>query len=603
GQVSNVGPTVAGRGRGGPAAAARPEYRTVRTQPVVFSTVDKRALFYGNNVLWKTLDGGINWKQISPDLTRETWDVPKNVGIYASNVRSHERGSIPAQVIYTIGPSYRDVNRIWIGTDDGVIATTADGGLTWTNVTPPELSAFMKVFTIDPGRFDALTAYAAVNTLRLDDMNPHIYRTHDGGKTWTAIVNGIPGGAPVSVVREDPKRRGLLFAGSEAQVYVSFDDGDHWQSLRLNMAASSVRDLVIKDDDLVVGTHGRGIWILDDVNPLREIAEAIGGGTAPAERDVILFKPQPALRVRWNTNTDTPMPPDEPAGPNPPEGAIIDYYLKSAATGPVTLEIFGADGKRVREYSSTDRVFAPDPATSTLPLYWYRPLAALSASAGMHRFTWDVHYQPLPPMEPEPEGLRTIGGPNLPMAAIGHNTIASPTTPWVNPGGFTVKLTVNGKSYSQPIVVKPDPRVKTPALAMQQVYSLSKALYYGALDARAAAHQARGMHEQIAARRSRASGGVAESLDSLDTKVLALAGGASAGAETLAGASASLAGVMNILQGADVRPTTVQLKAITTARTAGAFAMMKWAAIRTLDLPAVNTKLAAAGLAPVSITP
>ena len=185
-------------------------------------------------------------------------------------------------MIYTIGPSYKDINRIWIGTDDGVIYTTADGGLHWTNVTPPQVSDFMKVFTIDPGRFDPLTAYAAVNTLRLDDMNPHIYRTHDGGKTWKEIVNGIPGGAPVSVVREDPKRKGLLFAGSETQVYVSFDDGDHWQSLRLNMAPSSVRDLIVKDDDLVVGTHGRGIWILDDITPLRQIDSDDRGARTPS---------------------------------------------------------------------------------------------------------------------------------------------------------------------------------------------------------------------------------------------------------------------------------------------------------------------------------
>jgi hypothetical protein len=596
GQVSNVGPVESGRGggrgRGGP--PARPTYRTVRTQPVVFSTVDKRALFYGNNVLWKTLDGGINWAQISPDLTRETWEVPRSVGSYTSSVRSHERGSIPAQVIYTIGPSYRDINRIWIGTDDGVIATTTDGGLHWTNVTPPQLTAFMKVFTIDPGRFDPLTAYAAVNTLRLDDMNPHIYRTHDGGKTWKQIVDGIPGGAPVSVVREDPKRKGLLFAGSETQVYVSFDDGDHWQSLRLNMAASSVRDLVIKDDDLVVGTHGRGIWILDDITPLRQIAELTASGpAAPTDREAILFKPQPALRVRWDMNTDTPMPPDEPAGPNPPEGAIIDYYLKSAANGPVTLEIVGSDGKAVRKYSSSDQVFTPDPATSTIPLYWYRPLSALSTAAGMHRVTWDVHYQPL-------DGGGRIGGPNLPMGAIGHNTIAAPTTPWVNPGTFTVKLTVNGQSYTQPIVVKADPRVKTPALAMQQVYSLSKAMYYGALDVQAAARQARDLHEQIAARQAQANGEVADALTALDKKVQALIGAAPAGPDTLTGASAGLAGVMNTLQGADVRPTTVQLKAITTARTAADGATAKWAAIKDVDLPALNAKLAAARLAPVN---
>ena len=206
------------------------------------------------------------------------------------------------------------------------------------------------MFTIDPGRFDALTAYAAVNTLRIDDMNPHLFRTHDGGKTWTEIVNGIPGGAPVSVIREDPKKKGLLFAGSETQVYVSFDDGDHWQSLRLNMAASSVRDLIIKDDDLVVGTHGRGIWILDDITPLRQI------DAKTADADAVLFKPTTALRVRWNTNSDTPWPPDEPALPNPPEGAIINYYLKSAASGPVTLEILQSDGRLVRRYSSADQV-------------------------------------------------------------------------------------------------------------------------------------------------------------------------------------------------------------------------------------------------------
>jgi hypothetical protein len=427
-------------------------------------------------------------------------------------------------------------------------------------------------------------------------MNPHLYRTHDGGKTWTEIVNGIPGGAPVSVVREDPKQKGLLFAGSETQVYVSFDDGDHWQSLRLNMAASSVRDLVIKDDDLVVGTHGRGIWILDDITPLRQIAEMAGSATPAAGREVILFKPEPALRVRWDMNTDTPLPPDEPPGPNPPEGAIINYYLKAAAAGPVTLEILGDDGKPVRRYSSTDQVFTPDPATSLIPLYWYRPLTALSAAAGMHRFTWDVHYQPL-------DGGGHIGGPNLSMGAIGHNTMASPTTPWVNPGSFTVRLTVNGKGYSQPLVVKPDPRVKTPALAMQQVYVLSKALYYGALDARSATLQARSIQEQIAARRAQASGSVAQSLTVLDKKVQTLVGPAPAGTGTLTGASNGLAGVMNILQAADVRPTTVQLKAIAAARTAASAAMATWSTIKTADLPAVNATLVAAGLTPMSIHP
>jgi len=576
GQVSEVGPTYAGRGAGaGADAPGRSAYRTVRTQPVVFSTVDPHALFYGNNVLWKTLDGGIHWKQISPDLTRNTHDVPKNIGKYA-DVAKGQVDANGARVIYTIGPSYRDVNRIWIGTDDGVIQATADGGLHWTNVTPKEIGAYWKVFTIDPGRFDALTAYAAVNTLRLDDMNPHIFRTHDGGKTWKEIVNGIPGGAPVSVVREDPKRKGLLFAGSETQVYVSFDDGDQWQSLRLNMAASSVRDLIVKDDDLVVGTHGRGIWILDDITPLRQIDSTL------AASDAALFKPQPALRVRWNTNTDTPLPPDEPTAPNPPEGAIIDYYLKSAATGPVTLEIVGSDGKLVRRYSSADPVERPDNATTTIPLVWFRQPQVLSTQPGMHRFTWDVHYQPVvaPPAGP--------AGERLPIAAVPHNTVPAPTTPWANPGQYTVKLTVNGQTYSQPIAVKQDPRVKTPAIAMQQIYATSRALYDSALDAQTAVQQAAALHDQIAALRPKASGSTAQALDAFGKKVEGVA---------LKTAGASLAGVMNSLQAADVTPTAAELDAIAKARASAAKIMTQWTAIKTVDVPALNAKLAAAGLA------
>jgi photosystem II stability/assembly factor-like uncharacterized protein len=596
GQVSNVGPVETGRGggapgggrgRGGPASARQaPQYRTVRTQPVVFSTVDPHVLFYANNVLWKTLDGGITWKQISPDLTREKWDVPKSVGSYASRVQSHDRGSIPAQVIYTIGPSYKDVNRIWIGTDDGVIATTADGGLHWDNVTPPQMTAFMKVFIVDPGRFDPLTAYAAVNTLRLDDMNPHIYRTHDGGKTWTEIVNGIPGGAPVSVVREDPKVKGLLFAGSETQVYVSFDDGDHWQSLRLNMAPSSVRDLIVKDDDLVVGTHGRGVWILDDITPLRQIAEgsAAGSGSATVSTErTVLFKPQDAWRVRWNMNTDTPLPPDEPAAPNPPEGAIIDYYLSAASAGPVVVEISTGDGKLVRRYSSDDQVYKPDPATATIPPYWYRPLAPLSKAAGMHRFTWDMHYQPLDQLT----GPGRLGGPNLPIAAIAHNTIPNPSTPWVGPATYTVKLAVDGKSYTQPLTVKLDPRVKTPAAVMQQIATLTEAMYYEAVDAQKAEGEAKSVRGQIAALKPRATGPAAGALERLDTKLEAV---------IAANLSAALARVMNTLTQADVRPTALQLSAVSNARILATATGARFRTAKAVDLPAANAALKAAGL-------
>ena len=556
GQVSGVGPVLGGRGGAPGASPGTPAYRTVRTNPVVFSTVDPRALYFGNNVLWKTLDGGITWRPISPDLTRKNWAPPGSIGKYLDQPGAQSR---QLGVIYTIGPSYRDVNRIWAGTDDGLIQTTADGGLHWTDVTPPQVGPFWKVFMIDPGRFDPLTAYAAVNTLRIDDMRPHIFRTHDGGRSWTEIVTGLPEGAVVSTVREDPKRKGLLFAGTETQVYVSFDDGDHWQSLRLNMAPSSVRDLVVKDDDLVAATHGRGFWILDDITPLRQI-EALG-----ANAEAVLFKPAAAWRVRWNTNTDTPLPPDEPTAPNPPEGAIIDYYLKSAASGPVTLEVLEQGGRVIRRYSSDDVVPPlPDPATTApLPLHWYRPPQRLSSQAGMHRFTWDVHYQPLPV-----GGSAGRGG--LPIAAVPNDTAVPPTAPWAGPGAYTVRLTVDGRRYTQPIAVKADPRVRTPPLVMRQVYALSRALYFEAANAQAAATRLTALRKQAAERRATAQGAEARALEEFDTKAEAL---------RLPAAGASLAGVMNLLQAADVQPTAVQLDAISRARRAAARALAGWKAL------------------------
>ena len=577
GQVSQVGPLASRGGAGGaaPGGAPAPDIaRTVRTQPVVFSQVDKHALFYGTNVLWKTIDGGVHWKQISPDLTRKIHDIPKSVGKYSEQARTQVDAN-GARVIYTIGPGYTDINRIWAGTDDGVIQTTADGGLHWTDVTPKQMSSYQKVFIIDPGRFDALTAYAAVNTLRLDDQNPHIFRTHDGGKNWAEIVNGIPGGNAVSVVREDPKKKGLLFAGTETQVYVSFDDGDHWQSLRLNMAPSSVRDMVIKDDDLVAGTHGRGIWILDDITPLRQISASVGAMD-------MLFKPQAALRVRWNTNPDTPLPPDEPRMPNPPDGAILNYYLAGDAAGPVTIEVFEG-AKLVRRYSSTDVVpEMPDPTVNApLPLYWYRAPQRVATSAGMHRFIWDMRYQPLAPVPgggggrgggrggaaAAPGSAPVIGA--LAMQAVPHDTVPSPATPLVSPGEYTVKLTAGGKTYSQPLTVKQDPRVRTPAIVMSQAYATTSATYFEAVAAGDAARAAQALRDQIA--KLVAGGNADTTLAGFDKKLADL---------NLGVAATGLSGVMNLLSGADVTPTEVQMKAITAARATASAAMAKWAALK-----------------------
>jgi photosystem II stability/assembly factor-like uncharacterized protein len=599
GQTSGAGP---GGGRGGAAGGAGgPAARSPRTQPVVFSMADPHALYYGGALLWKTIDGGINWKQISPNFTRPQWEVPKSVGKYSDQPSAQAR---QLAAIYTIGPSYRDPNRIWIGTDDGMIHTTADGGLHWNDVTPPQMGSFYKVFMIDAGHFDALTAYAAGNTLRIDDMRPHLYRTHDGGKTWTEIVAGLGDAGPANTIREDPKKKGLLYASTEKSVYVSFDDGDHWQSLRLNLPASSVRDIIVKDDDVVAATHGRGFWILDNITPLRQI------DAASLNAEAMLFRPSTAWRVRWNTSTDMPWPKEEATMPNPPEGTAIDYHLKSPASGPVLLEVLTSDGKLVRRYSSTDPVTPiPSASAAAVPLYWYRPPHGVSAAPGMHRFMWDVHYQPI-------GGGGGGGRGGLGIQAIPYNTGGGAGTPWVVPDTYTVKLTVNGKSYTQPITVKQDPRVKTPAVVMQQVYALTKASYFGAVDAAAATQRVQELRGQVATLMPKASGAVKQALAEFDKKAAELQGSAGAGAGAGRGgggrggrggapaegagpeslASIALAGVMNSLNAADVQPTANQLNAITSAQAVATRVLARWNLLKTVDLPALNLKLKAAGL-------
>jgi len=318
------------------------------TYPIVFSPVNPRAMYASSQHVWKTIDGGETWRRISPDLTRHD---PKTMGPSGGPITRDMNMPEVYGVVFALAPSKRTERVLWAGSDDGLVHVTRDGGKAWTNVTPPALRAWDKVSQIDAGHADAAVAYVSVNAIRRDDMRPHVYRTHDSGATWTEIVTGLSASGPVNVVREDPKQPGLLFAGTERQVYFSIDDGEHWQPLRQNMPASSVRDLVVHEDDLVVGTHGRSIWILDGISALRELAQAVRA-TRP-----FLFTPPQATRVRWNMFSDTPLPPEEPTGQNPPDGAILDYYLPAAAA-EVVLDVIDERGVSVRRYSSRDE---PEP--------------------------------------------------------------------------------------------------------------------------------------------------------------------------------------------------------------------------------------------------
>jgi photosystem II stability/assembly factor-like uncharacterized protein len=560
------------------------DFRVVRTQPVIFSPADPHVLFFSTNTLWKTKDGGRNWDQISPDLTRKTFEVSETVGKYRSQPTAQptQRG-----VIYAVAPSPLDVNLIWAGTDDGLIHRTTDGGAHWSDVTPKQLKPWQKISILDAGHFDKNTAYAAVNTLRLDDLRPHIYRTHDGGANWTEVTNGIPANENTNVVREDPERKGLLFAGTERAVHVSFDDGDHWQSLRLNMAASSVRDLIIKDDDLCVATHGRGFWILDNITPLRQLQASI------AKSPAVLFRPQTAWRVRWNMNTDTPLPPDEPAGENPPDGAMIDYYIGAGAPAPVTLEIKDDTGKIVRRYSSADPLPTPDPALS-IPPYWVRPPQQLAGESGMHRFLWDLHYAPVPGIQPQ-----------YPIAAIYRNTAPAATSPWAMPGKYTVVLTVNGKSYQQPLTVRMDPRIKTANADLAEQFKLSKEVYDEWLALNSISENIRRIRGQLAELRPRApEGDLKTHINALGEKLQVLAGagggpggGAAAAATTsISGTSGRVRTLFNLIEDVDLAPTPQVSAAVPDVVKDSRSLQDSWQAIKSQDIPALNQELRAAGL-------
>jgi photosystem II stability/assembly factor-like uncharacterized protein len=465
--------------------------RTDRTEPLLFAPQDPHTLYYAANKVYKTRDGGATWETISPDLTREKPGIPASVGVMHAPAMETQRGAI-----YSLAVSPRDANVLWAGTDDGLVWRTADGGKNWSDVSPSAMSAWSKVTQIDASHFDANTVYVSVSRLRVDDLHPYIFRSHDGGKSWQSISSGLPPDAPVNSVREDTQRKGMLFAATEKSVWMSWDDGDHWESLQINLPHTSMRDLWIQDADLIVATHGRSIWILDDISPLRQLAGA-------PLKNVELVRPEPAYRVAQSTWTDTPIPPDEPLGENPPPGAVIDYFLPpdTGATrvrkrvsrreagvgsggspqaeagvgsqdaprpdGAVKLEILDAKGTLVRRFESDDPLepSAEEIARELIPSYWIAMPTSLPTTRGLHRWIWNLHY---------PDPVTTTRG--YPISAVPHATPQEPQGPLALPGNYLIRLTVDGHRTETMLTLKPDPRVKEPMGALEAQFQLTSSL-------------------------------------------------------------------------------------------------------------------------------
>jgi photosystem II stability/assembly factor-like uncharacterized protein len=573
-----------------PALAHPGQYRRTWTLPTVFSPRDPHELYFSTQILFRTVNGGQTWQVLSPDLTREDPGVPPNLDppTAADGPNIMRRG-----VIYTIAPSPLRAGEIWIGTDDGFIQVTPDDGKTWHNVTPPELTPWSKVGLLEASRHDANTVYAAVDRHRLDDLHPHIYRTHDGGKTWQHITKGIPVGSYVNAVREDPQRRGVLYAGTETGVFVSFNDGDNWQPLQLNLPNASVRDLVVHGDDLVIATHGRSFWILDDLTPLRQLSGEVAGANA------WLFRPGSAWRVRSSSFEGTPLPPEEPQGENPPNGAIINYYLKSKPVEPVTLEVLDRAGKLVRRYSSADKVPPVNPKSLDIPMYWIHPGKTLSGEPGMHRFTWDVHYPSAPSVRNRFAAMFGLG-----------------TGPWAPPGQYTVRLTVGGHAYTQPLTLKMDPRVKTTEADLVKQFTVAREI--GASQARVqqALHEANNLRESLRALQGKLTGQekLAGEAETFKQKLTAIAGppppripagfgeeDPNVGEGNLRTLVAAWSEVDRAVESADAAPTADAVTAFGRNQLLTRKLRALWEEVKSKDLLGLNESLKKAGLQALSL--
>ncbi len=546
-------------------AASEVKYRFTWTSPVVFSPTDPHTLYMGSQYLMETRDLGQSWKVISPDLTRN--DVAKQ-GSSGGPITRDNASVEYYDVIFSIAPSRLAAGLIWIGTDDGLVQLTADGGAHWTNVTPPALKPWAKVSLIEASRFDADTAYVAVDAHKLDDVTPYIYRTHDRGKTWSLITTGLRAPSHVYAVREDPTRRGLLFAGTETGIFVTFDDGDHWQSLQLNLPPTSVRDIAFNGSDLAVATHGRSFWMLDDITPLRQASATV------AQAPVHLFTPARATRIH---ESETYTMPIGPAGDNPPDGAIIDYSVGpgAGATG-LALEIVDGQGKTA--FRATSQTDAP---------------VSLPATPGMHRIAWDLRY-PLPDLI-----AGTVYDERPPRGVLAP------------PGQYTVKLTAGDRTLTAPLTVVNDPRSSATSAALSEEFALATNVMGMLGEVHATVRQINDVRSQIRAIQPRVADApeLARALEAADRRAddilnVLFEPNAKAGVDLLnypMRLNVRIAYLEDEIDFGDGAPTTQFRQMAAEYRAAFDIERGRWKALTQTDVPAINRQLAARGLPSIAI--
>ncbi len=559
------------------------QWRRTWTLPLAFSPRDPHVLYFARQRVFRTDDGGEHWEMISSDLTREDPGAPPNLDPVSA---AHDLGLGPRRgVVYALAPSKKAARDLWAGTDDGLIWRTRDDGAHWENVTPKELTPWSKVGIIETSAFDAQTAYAAVDRHRLEDRRPYIYRTHNGGRSWKPVVSGIAPDHFVNAVREDPVRRGLLYAATEKGVYVSFDDGEEWQPLQLGLPVTSVRDLVVHGEDLVIATHGRGIWILDDISPLRQLDARVE--SAPAW----LFEPATAYRVRPAGFTGTPMPKDEPLAENPPLGARIDYALGTVPRDPVTLEIRDASGAIVRRYSSADAPHRYDPSKARVSPEWDATPPALSTSVGMHRFIWSIHYA-------VPEQVAAVD----PSAREGV---------WAPPGVYTAALTVDGATLTRTFRVAPDPRVRIPDSDYKEEFDLARKVESLSARVAVASYAAAKIQEQITKRRASAEPALANALEAFQRDLTDVTGTLPLPnrfdqfvfppekIESLRWVQGALRSLAEAVDGADAAPSPDARAGLTKLEPIAAEALARWRRLSTDGLASLNDRLRKAGTEPI----